>query len=137
MKPIIVEVPLLPGKRLPDQLSIYERIAERRGVPFSYLPMESIARGFLSGSFTRRVRVWVGEVPKSRRDKCGARTRKGTLCKATCVPNMGKCRMHGGLSTGPKTAEGRARIAESNRRRAEAKRFERETGQNFTGFRAD
>jgi hypothetical protein len=30
--------------------------------------------------------------------------------------------MHGGCSTGPKTAEGRARIAESNRRRAAERR---------------
>jgi hypothetical protein len=30
----------------------------------------------------------------------------------------GRCRMHGGLSSGPKTEEGRRRIAESNRTRA-------------------
>ena len=28
-----------------------------------------------------------------------------------------RCRLHGGLSTGPKTPEGRARIAEAQRRR--------------------
>jgi hypothetical protein len=28
-----------------------------------------------------------------------------------------RCKFHGGLSTGPKTAEGRARIAEAQRRR--------------------
>jgi hypothetical protein len=28
-----------------------------------------------------------------------------------------RCRLHGGLSTGPKTEAGRARIAESQRRR--------------------
>jgi hypothetical protein len=30
----------------------------------------------------------------------------------------GRCRMHGGLSTGPKTKQGRAARAQSNRRRA-------------------
>jgi hypothetical protein len=41
---------------------------------------------------------------------CGAKTRAGGSCRAKAMRN-GKCRMHGGLSTGPKTAEGRARIA--------------------------
>lgn len=33
---------------------------------------------------------------------CGAKTRKGTPCKTAAMPN-GRCRMHGGSSTGPKT----------------------------------
>jgi len=32
-------------------------------------------------------------------------------------PGKRRCRFHGGLSTGPKTSEGRARIAEAQRRR--------------------
>jgi hypothetical protein len=48
---------------------------------------------------------------KSNQDKnlkslCGARTRAGGHCKAPARLN-GRCRMHGGLSTGPKTAEGK------------------------------
>jgi hypothetical protein len=41
--------------------------------------------------------------------KCGAKTRSGGGC---CCPAMrnGRCRLHGGLSTGPKTREGRDRI---------------------------
>ena len=31
--------------------------------------------------------------------RCGARTRKGTPCRSPTMPN-GRCRMHGGLSTG-------------------------------------
>jgi hypothetical protein len=50
---------------------------------------------------------------------CGARTRSGKRCRAWPVLGMRRCRMHGGRSTGPRTSEGRARIAESNRRRAE------------------
>jgi len=53
-----------------------------------------------------------------------ARCRDGTSCNAPPVwnkqldrPINGRCRMHGGLSTGPKTLEGRRRIAESNRTR--------------------
>jgi len=40
--------------------------------------------------------------------RCGARTRCDGECRQPAMPN-GRCRMHGGLSTGPRTAEGRAR----------------------------
>ena len=36
---------------------------------------------------------------------------------AVIVVPAGRCRFHGGLATGPKTAEGKARIAEAQRRR--------------------
>ena len=39
---------------------------------------------------------------------CGARTRAGAPCRALAMKN-GRCRMHGGGSTGPKTAAGKAR----------------------------
>lgn len=42
---------------------------------------------------------------------CGARTRKGTPCKRLDVYHSGRCLFHGGLSTGPKTLEGKARSA--------------------------
>lgn len=60
--------------------------------------------------------------PKSKLPLCGAKTRAGGTCKARVVRGMVRCRMHGGLSTGPKTEAGRERIRESNRRRAERKR---------------
>ena len=47
---------------------------------------------------------------------CGAKTRKGTPCKITDVYNGGRCRFHGGLSTGPKTAAGKARSAMNGKR---------------------
>ena len=37
--------------------------------------------------------------------KCGARTRRKASCKGPAMPN-GRCRMHGGKSTGPRTPEG-------------------------------
>jgi hypothetical protein len=40
--------------------------------------------------------------------RCGARTRRGTACQAPAMRN-GRCRMHGGPSTGPRTPEGLAR----------------------------
>ena len=52
-----------------------------------------------------------------RRVVCGAKTRKGHPCKLMSEPGRRRCKFHGGKSTGPKTAEGRARIAECQRRR--------------------
>ena len=41
--------------------------------------------------------------------RCGARTRAGAPCCGPAMAN-GRCRMHGGASTGPRTAEGMARM---------------------------
>ena len=43
--------------------------------------------------------------------RCGAKTRKGTSCQKPPLRGKTRCRLHGGLSTGPKTPEGKARIA--------------------------
>ncbi|HVC60275.1 MAG TPA: HGGxSTG domain-containing protein [Acetobacteraceae bacterium] len=43
--------------------------------------------------------------------RCGARTRAGCPCRAPAIRGKLRCRMHGGRSTGPRTTEGRARIA--------------------------
>ena len=42
---------------------------------------------------------------------CGARTRSGTPCKLRSLCLNGRCNLHGGMSTGPTTAEGKARSA--------------------------
>jgi hypothetical protein len=45
------------------------------------------------------------------RSLCGARRKyDGAPCEAKALPN-GRCKLHGGLSTGPRTAEGRSRIS--------------------------
>lgn len=44
-----------------------------------------------------------------RGERCGARTRKGEPCKASAMLKSGRCRNHGGLSTGAKTPEGKAK----------------------------
>ena len=46
--------------------------------------------------------------------RCGARTRFGGCCRQPAMKN-GRCRMHGGLSTGPRTAAGRVRCAAARR----------------------
>ena len=48
---------------------------------------------------------------------CGAKTRAGGSCVMRVVAGKRRCRLHGGLSTGPKTPEGRARCREASLRR--------------------
>jgi hypothetical protein len=46
--------------------------------------------------------------------RCGAKKRqKATFCQAPAMPN-GRCRLHGGLSTGPKTQEGLEQSRKAN-----------------------
>ena len=49
--------------------------------------------------------------PERPLQSCGARTRLGTECQKPPLAGKTRCRLHGGLSTGPRTAEGKARIA--------------------------
>ena len=42
---------------------------------------------------------------------CGAKTRTGTPCKRKDLYKNNRCRLHGGPSTGPKTATGKKRSA--------------------------
>jgi hypothetical protein len=61
---------------------------------------------------------------KKNRPRCGAKTRAGGQCRAPAVPDGRRCRMHGGLSTGPRTPEGKARVAAAQRARWERWRAE-------------
>jgi hypothetical protein len=42
---------------------------------------------------------------------CGAKTRAGTPCKLTSIYINGRCKFHGGLSSGPTTPHGKRRSA--------------------------
>lgn len=74
------------------------------------------------------VAIYIGRIRKIARKKrgvCGARTRRNTPCQAPPVWNKsqdkarnGRCKLHGGLSTGPKTEAGKEAIRTSNKRRA-------------------
>jgi hypothetical protein len=64
----------------------------------------------------KRKPIPITHLPKREQPLCGARTRRGTDCQRRALDN-GRCRNHGGLSTGPKTAAGRQRISEAQRRR--------------------
>jgi hypothetical protein len=49
----------------------------------------------------------------SKVERCGAKTRNNCPCRAPAMDN-GRCRMHGGPSTGPRTPEGLARSRRAN-----------------------
>ncbi|MEP3275320.1 MAG: helix-turn-helix transcriptional regulator [Stappiaceae bacterium] len=53
---------------------------------------------------------------KYRPSLCGAQTRRGRPCRNEPFSN-GRCKFHGGISTGPKTQAGRDRIAAAQRKR--------------------
>lgn len=60
--------------------------------------------------------------PRAERPRCGARCRDGHACSAPVVWVAGeaaprrRCRLHGGLSTGPRTEAGRSRALANLRR---------------------
>ena len=48
--------------------------------------------------------------------RCGAKTRRGTGCQRPANKKNGRCRLHGGASTGARTGEGRRCISQGNLR---------------------
>lgn len=44
--------------------------------------------------------------------RCGARTRSGGQCQRPAFKSIGRCRLHGGLSSGAKTVEGKNKLKE-------------------------
>jgi hypothetical protein len=71
-----------------------------------------------------RVRCLWRAPKRNQRPECGAKCRDGHACRAPAVwdklnncPRNGRCKLHGGKSTGPRTQEGRQRIAEAQRER--------------------
>ena len=48
--------------------------------------------------------------------RCRAKTRQGTDCQRPAKKKNGRCRLHGGASTGANTSEGRKRISQANLR---------------------
>ena len=44
---------------------------------------------------------------------CGAKTRAGTPCKRIDLYGNCRCKLHGGLSTGPRTAKGKHRSSQN------------------------
>lgn len=73
-------------------------------------------------TFTISGRQVPSTLPISAEFACGAKTRKGTPCKMKVTWANGRCKLHGGLSTGVLTEAGKVRIREAQRRRRERER---------------
>lgn len=56
---------------------------------------------------------------------CGAKTRSGTPCKQKGIYINGRCKLHGGLSTGPRTKRGKRRSSLNWKKRKIFNREER------------
>ena len=78
--------------------------------------------------------------------RCSAKTRKGTPCQRPAYKRNGRCSLHGGRSTGPKTEDGLARLTAARtthgkytkEKRVAAKRFADKAGrcgQNWLSWR--
>lgn len=64
------------------------------------------------------------------RRRCGARARSrgGAPCQCKVVPGRTRCKFHGGMSTGPKTPEGKARCVAGAKRYLAERRKESTLG---------
>ena len=72
------------------------------------MPVEDhLATLIEAGKATRLGPDWPGK-------RCLAKTRRATLCQKPAIRGWGQCQLHGGRSTGPRTAEGRARVLAAN-----------------------
>ena len=75
--------------------------------------------------------------------RCGAKTRKGTPCQRPAYKRNGRCSLHGGKSTGPKTEDGLARLTAARtthgkytkEKRAVARRYAEQGGQSLLRLR--
>ena len=101
-----------PGVRL-CQNANYDSRPPSRARPRHGVKRVSSRLVVLLGSKT----VPVAATPrKPPRHPCGAKTRTGAPCQRMALAN-GRCRNHGGASTGPTTPAGRKRIAEVQQKR--------------------
>jgi len=106
-----------------------ERAKERWRAQWRYCPRRAGPLGALCDQAQKECRGHCVEMrarglrddwqPMARKHlpRCGAKTRAGGECKVKVEPGKLRCRFHGGKSTGPRTEEGRARIAAAQRER--------------------
>ena len=65
-------------------------------------------------SKARHLTLFGTGIKARRAPRCQATSKQTRLqCARAAIPGRSKCRHHGGLSTGPKTTQGRARCAEA------------------------
>ena len=95
-----------PGVRLVQNDNFVMKPPSRRRARLGVIPVSSHLAMLLA-----RIKTLPAVVARRKTSSpCGARTRTGAPCRRMGLGN-GRCANHGGLSSGPKTAEGRRRIS--------------------------
>ena len=74
---------------------------------FKLLAFQRLAADVLKSVEPCKTRTFRGFEYDPQAARCGAQTRSGAACQGPAMAN-GRCRMHGGPSTGPRTPEGLA-----------------------------
>lgn len=104
-------------------------LARRSGIHVQTVKYHEKRKGPFSGSAPRlfqSVLLAAGAWPVRLEDEggqtaekkaCGAKTRSGTPCKLMPLSGKARCKLHGGKSTGPTTADGRDRIRAAQHKR--------------------
>src|SRR6476620_10762860 len=89
------------------------RIGRKRGTPNHAISPEETERRILSrgNDFPQPMG------PNDGAAVCGARTRTGRACKRRRLLKGNRCVNHGGASSGPRSAAGRAKIAAAQKER--------------------
>ncbi|WP_373690506.1 HGGxSTG domain-containing protein [Sphingobium sp. DEHP117] len=108
-------------KGVADALALLHRAAEAErqwAVCAATLPDESKRQLFrqwwAEASVAQAAGRYVRSCPRYLRGlTCGAKKKDGTHCRSTTLCANGRCKFHGGASTGPRTPEGRARAIEN------------------------
>lgn len=108
-------------KGVADMLALFHRVAEAErqwAAHVATLPDDDKRHVFrqwwAEASAAQAVGRYVRSCPRYLRGlTCGARKRDGTLCRSTTLCANGRCKFHGGASTGPRSPEGRKRALEN------------------------
>jgi hypothetical protein len=106
-----MKVPAAPGSRVTARDL---RAAKTRAAQVRLLDPSTLTAADLD---ILRAEMRLLKTARQQRLQCTAPTRSGTRCKMRAEPAQRVCRRHGGRSTGPTTAEGKARIGELARAR--------------------
>lgn len=83
--------------------------SERRELLRKYVPSKKAVADALAAQGYGVSSCRFSPGPHELRDQCcGAKTRAGTPCKRKTIFINGRCKLHGGLSTGPTSEAGKA-----------------------------
>ncbi|MBL9062750.1 helix-turn-helix transcriptional regulator [Tabrizicola sp.] len=123
-----------PGLFQAAGLSDYFGSNARARDGFNPSPLEREFQAILARELIR-LQEREAERAARRRVRCDAKTtRKGTPCRNMSEPGRRRCKHHGGRSTGPRTLEGKARIAEAQKARWARWRSDKVEAENTVGI---